>query len=256
MRTAHQIANLIRWDLLREMRRKETLLNMSLLAVLILFTGHLGVETFTHHFAVELGFAPAEQGAAVQKAKDTIGPVFFWIASLFAGTVGLNHSFVNEREGTSLGGITTAPIDPGIFYLAKVAATWFYVMLMQVILFGAYVVLFNYQAGPTWSTILCAVSVFSLAYIAPGVVLAAMTTTLGGSGELILRILLFVLMIPLILLTLEVSSKLFGVAAENVPGGVLMGGNFGTLEYLLVALAFSVMYLCAGYLLFPKVLEE
>lgn len=251
-----QVATLVRWDLVREARRRETIMNMTLFAVLILFAGRLGVEAFARYFIVDLGISPEQQGRLAAEASHSMGPIFFWVAALFAGTVGLNHSFAAEREGNSLGGIVTAPIDLGLFYIAKVVATWVYVMVMQCALALAYVVLFNYPPGDTALLILMALGSFTLAYVAPGIVLSAMTTALGGAGEVILRILVFVLMIPLIMLTFEVSGQLFGTVGAGEEGPSLGLGKFSPLDYVVIALAFSAIYLCAGYLLFPKVLEE
>lgn len=256
MNALTQVATLVRWDLVREARRRETILNMTLFAVLILFAGRLGVEAFASHFVVDLGIAEEKQGELSREAGRSFGPTFFWIAALFSGTVGLNHSFAAEREGRSLGGIVTAPIDLGLFYIAKVVATWLYVMVMQCALAFAYIVLFDYPPGAAGGLILLALASFTLAYVAPGIVLSAMTTSLGGAGEVILRILVFVLMVPLIMLTFEVSGQLFGTvgAGEDAPSLAL--GDFSPRDYVVIALAFSAIYLSAGYLLFPKVLEE
>ena len=247
---------LVRWDVLREVRRRDAMLNMSLLAVLIVFTGHVGTQIFSGHFVGDWGLPEDRRGEATQLAGYTLGPIFFWIATLFAGTVGLNQSFAVEREGGALTGVVTAPVDPGTFYLAKVASTWLYVMTMELVLFGAYVVLFNLPVGASWLPVLLSAAVFSLAYVAPGIVLAAMTTTLKGAGEVVLRILVFVLMIPLLLLTLEISAQTFGVARPGDVGRVVALGDFDFSDYLWIALAFSAIYLTAGYVLFAKVLEE
>ncbi len=256
MNAFYQVTTLVRWDLIREARRRETIVNMTLFAVLILFAGRLGVETFARSFIIDVGLPPEKIGQLAKEAGGAMGPIFFWIAALFAGTVGLNHSFAAEREGNSLGGIVTAPIDLGLFYLAKVVATWLYVMVMQCALLLAYVVLFDYPPGDTALMILMALASFTLAYVAPGIVLSAMTTALGGAGEVILRILVFVLMIPLIMLTFEVSGQLFGTAGIGADGPSLALGDFSPADYVVIALAFSAIYLCAGFLLFPKVLEE
>lgn len=250
-----QLLSLIRWDLLREVRRPVTLFNMTLLAVLILFAGRIGVEVFATPYVTDREVGLERQGIEVVRATHAFGPIFFWIAVLFAGTVGINQCFAAERKAGGLGGITTAPIDPSTFYLAKVVGTWVYTMTMQILLLGAYIVLFNDSMSSTWPIVLAATASFTIAYVAPGVVLAAMTTTLGGAGEVVLRILLFVIMIPLIMLTLDVSAALF-----EVPGSehALRSTNFtlGPTQYLGIATCFGVIYLCVGYVLFPKVLEE
>jgi heme exporter protein CcmB len=224
---------LIRWDVLRELRRRETLANMILFALLVLFLADLGIGPDA-------------------ETVESVGPVVFWITVLFAGSVGLSQNFARERESTALGGVLTAPVDLGVFYLAKVTATGAYVMVLEGAAVFLYAFLFDVSLQGRVLGLVAVLGVFTLGYMAVGVVLAAMTTTLRGGGEVILRILLFPLMIPMIQLTLRVSETVFG--------GVMAGGALGdplTLkQYLVVGLALDALYLSVGFLLFPKILEE
>jgi heme exporter protein B len=206
---------------------------MILFALLILFIAQVG-----------LGGGEARAGAA--------GPVVFWIAILFAGTVGLSQSFAAEREGNTLGGVITAPIDLGVYYLAKVLSTSLYVLVMELVVLLAYAVLFNVSPWGHLLEILLVLAVFTFAYLAIGVVLAAMTSALRGAGEVLLRILLFPLMIPMIWLTLRVSETVF----DTVIAGGALGPPLSVARFAVLGLAFDALYLTAGYLLFPKVLEE
>ncbi len=225
------VACIVRWDLLRELRRKDLLPNMVLFALLVLFLAVIGLG----------------DGAA---ARD-VAPVMFWIAILFSGSVGLSQSFAAEREG-GLGGVLTAPFDVSLFYLAKVAATWLYVMVMELIVLGLYCILFSYAPGARVWGLLGVMGVFTLGYMAAGVLLAAMTTALRGGGEIVLRILIVPLMIPFLWLVLRVSDALFDAA---IAGGIL-GSPLTLTQYFMAGCAFDSMYLATGYLLFPKILEE
>ena len=48
MNAFHKLTTLVRWDLVREARRRETIVNMTLFAVLILFAG-LGATPLAQH---------------------------------------------------------------------------------------------------------------------------------------------------------------------------------------------------------------
>lgn len=231
MRELRLFFTFLRWDVVREIRRRETIANMSLFALLVLFVGQLGVD---------------------QDSSASVGPVFFWIAVLFAGTIGLSQTFAAEREDDLITGIITAPVDLGFFYLAKVVAVWLYVTIMEVLIVGAYALLFNFWPDASWGMFFLVISAFTLAYLGPGVVIAAMTTTLRGRGEVVLRILLIPLMLPVILLTFRVSEHLFG---DVIAGGV-HGPRMELKHYLAFTFALDTIYLTLGYLLFPKVLEE
>lgn len=227
------LLRILYWDFLREMRRRESLANMILFSVMVLFVAQFGLGT--------------DKGVAA-----SVGPVFFWIAVLFAGTVGLSQTFSSERDGGALVGVVTAPIELGVFYLAKVMATWLYVMIMEGFALGAYIVLFNYNAWSHLGQLLLVMGVFTLTYLAPGVVLAAMTSSLRGAGDVLLRILLFPMMLPMIGLTLSASQTVFSVSLAN--GAI--GPPIQLKHYFAIGLAFDTIYLSAGFLLFPKVLEE
>lgn len=224
---------LLRWDFLREMRRKEIVLNMSLFAALMLTIAQLGTS-----------------GDSV--AMKNVGPVFFWMAIVFTGTVGLGQSFAAEREGGRLTGVQLAPIDLGVFYLAKVAATWVYMMLMSIALLGIYMLFFNFMRWDLMPSLLCAICVFTLGYSGAGIILSSMTTALRGGGEIVLRILILPLMVPVILLTLMVSEATFGA---QVAGGIL-GPPLALWKYTLTVLSLDAIYLTTGYLVFPKIIEE
>src|SRR5262249_39436369 len=130
-----------------------------------------------------------------------MGPLFLWISILFAGTVGLSRAFQVEKEAGALTGILLSPLDPGGLYLAKVAATCLYCMAMEVLLCGAYVVLFNFTRWSRLPFLLGTMACFTLAYVGAGCVIAAMTSSLKG-GEVVLRILLFPIMLPAVMIAL------------------------------------------------------
>ena len=239
------LVRLIKWDFVRELRRKEVVLNMVLFAVLVLFLINLGVGPLFSAYRN----SPIP---VLRDLGDSVGAVLFWITVLFAGTVGLSQSFAAEREGGSLAGVVLAPMDLGVFYLAKVFATWVYVLLMEACLLGVYVVLFDVQELARLGPLAVVLVVFSLGYIASGVVLAAMTTSLRGGGEVVLRIVLFPLLMPFIYLTLRVPEGTFGA---DVTGGLNVSPiPFG--PYVAMALAIDAIYLTAGFLLFPYVVED
>jgi len=225
--------HLIRWDVVRELRRRDAIANMSLFALLVLFVGQMGLG----------------QG---ETTIANVGPVFFWIAILFAGSIGLSQAFAAEREGDLIAGLITAPIDPGVLYLAKVFSAWLYACVMEALLFAAYVLLFQFTPGDQLPWLLASTAAFTLAYLAPGVVLAAMTATLAGKGEIVLRIILFPLMLPVIFVTFRASETLFDA---NIAGGAL-GASMESHHYLAFILALDTIYLTVGYLIFPKVLED
>jgi heme exporter protein B len=219
----------MRWDVALELRRPVATLNMTLFAVLLLFIG---------------SYALSEEPDLLDK----FGPIFFWMSILFSGTVGLSRAFLVERENAALAGILIAPIDPGLLYFAKVAATWLYVFVMELIVLAAYVVLFDFDRLAALGLLVLVMAVFTAVYVAVGIVLAAMTTSLR-SGELVLRILIFPLMLPSIILAL-ISAE--GTFWERAPGSASLPPAVCAAGLA----AMAAIYLVSGYLLFPKAVEE
>ncbi|MGQ9590022.1 MAG: heme exporter protein CcmB [Planctomycetota bacterium] len=232
MRSLRVFAALVRWDFVRELRRKETVPSMVLFALLVLFLAHAGI-----------GQDPALVSAA--------GPVVFWIAVLFAGTIGLAQSFAAEREGGTLGAILVAPVGREVVYFAKIVSVGAYAFVMEAAAVGLYAVLFNANFGARVAALVAVLALFTIAYLAIGVVAAAMATALRGGGEVLLRILLVPLMIPMIWLTLRVSETVFDA---RLAGGAL-GPPLDVGTYAALAAALDAIYVTLGCVLFTKALE-
>ena len=111
---------------------------------------------------------------------------------------------------------------------------------------------FNFMRWDLIPSLLCAIGVFTLGYSGAGIILSSMTTALRGGGEIVLRILLLPLMVPVVMLTLMVSEATFGVVVAN---GIL-GPPLELWKYLLTILSLDAIYLVIGYLVFPKIIEE
>lgn len=230
--------SLVRWDIAVELRRREATLNMCLFAVLVLFIGSYAVSIRT-------------------ELQDNFGPVFYWVAIVFSGTVGLSRAFLVEKENGAFQGLLMAPVDPGLIYMAKVLATWLYVLIMAFLVMGAYLVLFDFDlqdaAGHIrWDPIgkLSAVTAsFCLAYVGAGILLAAMTTNLRG-GEVVLRTLLFPLMVPAIITALKANETIFILDPARRVSPMSPWISVAAL------LALAAIYLSSCFLLFAKVVEE
>lgn len=246
---------IIRWDLVLELRRREAVMNMTLFAVLILFIASYGLSWRLDLEGIR-GPGGSIPSAEVRDSlpdlldiseRQKFGPLILWISILFAGTVGLSRAFAVEKEGGALTGILVSPIDPGVFYLAKAAATWLYVMAMEVLVLLAYIILFNFAEWDRIPLLFTVMGAFTLCYVAAGTVIAALTTSLRG-GEVLLRILLFPIMIPAVMIVLRVGDSIFPATAPP--------GTPEAWKSLAALAALGTIYLLLGFVLFPKVVEE
>lgn len=228
MRQLRVFLSLVRWDCILELRRLDAVLNMSLFAVFMLWLASFAVSSN-------------------RELQKQLGPLIFWIAILFAGTVGLSRAFLVEQTGGVLTGVLTAPVDHGIFYLAKVAATWLYMMVMELFLLGAYIVLFNFTHWERVPFLFGTMAAFTLGYAAVGIVIAGMTAVIRG-GEVVLRVLLFPVLVPMVIAVLEASEMVFP--------GMSLGESERLSRPLVILIALDTIYLTVGYVLFPRVVEE
>ena len=220
---------LIRWDLVIELRRPVSTLNMTIFSLLLLFVGSYAVSTKT-------------------EIHEVFGPVYFWTVVLFAGTIGLSRAFAVDRENAAISGILVAPVEAGVCYLAKVVSTWLYVMVMELLLFAAYAVFFDFNHWKGVGALLAIMASFTLTYVALGVVLSAISSNIRA-GEVVLRILIVPLMIPALVVVLVSQEGTFW----HRPDG---SANLAPSLCAVALLAMGAIYLTSGYLLFPKVVEE
>src|SRR5512135_480272 len=115
---------LLRKDLQIEFRTKETLAALLLLGLLTLV-----VLSFAFNPASELR-AEAAPGA-------------LWVAVIFAGVLGLNRSFLAERDNDCMQGLLLCPVDRGTIYLAKAAGNFIFMMVAQLVIVPIFIFFFN-----------------------------------------------------------------------------------------------------------------
>ena len=99
----HGALAILRKDLRIEWRTRESLTSFTALGVLLLV-----VFTVAHDPDPEA--APA------------LAPAVLWATFVLTGLLGVQRSFLIERENDCLAGLLTAPIDPGAIYAGKLVA--------------------------------------------------------------------------------------------------------------------------------------
>jgi heme exporter protein B len=219
------IWTLAKKDLRIEYRSRQAFLTTLFFALLILII---------FNFAFDPGSEATREAA----------PGILWVALLFPGIIQLNRSFQAEAEEGTLHGIILSPVDRGVFFFGKVLANWLFLILIDVIILIAFVVFFNFQisAGLLWVLLLMVLA--SAGFTAVGTVLAAMLTSIQGR-DVLLPVLLFPIIVPIIL------------AAVNATRDVLIHQEMEMFfSWAQILVAFDVIFLAAGYLVFDYVVGE
>jgi ABC-type transport system involved in cytochrome c biogenesis permease component len=116
---------------------------------------------------------------------------------------------------------------------------------MALIVMACFALFYSPPLGWSYLYVLALVALVLFDYLAVGVILSAMTHTLRG-GEVVLRILLFSVMIPVFLVATRATQP--ALEDGRLPGDVIkpVGALVGM----------GALYLAAGTWLFEKVVEE
>jgi len=214
---------LLHKEILQEFRSKEflTLLFIFTLLVLIVFAFALG---------------------PLFERMEILTPAILWVTFSFAGVLGLNRSFLSEREEGALRGLRLTPVDPGIIYLGKTLSNFLFISIVEGIALPLFAVLFQFsfrRISLLWILVLGTLGFSSL-----GTLLAGISSN-SRRQEILLPILLFPLLIPLLIAVVKGTHLL------------LMNEPFEeVLNWLKLLIVYDGVFLILSFLTFGYVLEE
>lgn len=215
---------LVRKEALAEARALERIPTLVLFASLLLLT---------------LRFAlPAEA-----RDRGYAGAGFCFAVVVFAALLELRRSFDDERRSGALDGLRAAPLDPAILLGAKVTSALAVLAVLEVLLVCATALLFGGRASgiPASVGVLVLGSVGLLAW---GTLFAAATVH-TRSGDAVLALLLFPLLVPQTIASVRLVAHYLGGAPLDDPAT----------GFVLLA-AFDALSAGTAILLFEYVLGE
>ncbi|MCK6555241.1 heme exporter protein CcmB [Candidatus Binatia bacterium] len=216
---------LIRKELQLEWRTRETMASLLLLGLLTLLV---------------LSFAFDPTSAIRAEAA----PGVLWTAVIFAGVLGLNRSFVSERDNDCLQGLLLCPVDRGTIYLAKTAANFLFMLAAQVVLVPLFVFFFNPSLSPQFSGVIVSLFLGLLGLAAAGTLFAAISVR-TRAREVMLPLLLLPLVVPVFIAGVKVTTR--ALAARPLAE---------VAHWIHLMIGFDVVFLVVGWLVFEYVVEE
>jgi heme exporter protein B len=166
-----------------------------------------------------------------------------WTTFVFTGLLGVQRSFLLEREQDCLSGLLGAPIDPGAIYLGKLAGTVILLALMQAVLVPLVAIMLRADLLPVLPALLLVLALGNLGFAALSTLFAALAVR-TRAREVLLPLLLLPLLSPLV------------IAAVSATRSVLQGGLAAAGDALGVLIAFDVIFVVAGWLLFAVVVRD
>jgi heme exporter protein B len=219
-------STIIRKDLRLEMRGGESTIMLIALSILIL---------------VVLVFALDPMRGA-RDAVTAAGAL--WVALIFAGMLGATRVLLAERDNGCIFALRLSPVDPATIYCAKLVAAFIFMATAEVATVVAMVLFFNLDFDLRLARLAPILALGTLGFAALATLLAAVSGRIRG-GDLLL---------PLLAVPMFVPALIAGVRAS---GAVFAGAPFEVFaQWTKILIAFDVLFLSAGYLLFEHVIGE
>jgi heme exporter protein B len=210
-------------DVLLEVRTKERISSLFVLAFLIILV-------FTFALSPE------------QAQRPEISAAVLWVTLLFAGMLSLQRGFLIEQERGCLFGLLLTPIDASTLFVAKFLGNVMFLILVEAIVTPITLLLL----GASWSSSLLLLPVIELlgivGFSALGTLFAAIAVR-TRAREVLLPVMLLPLLIPLLIASVKVT-------------GALLAGEIWPEVWLRVLLAFDVVFVVTGWLIFGQVVRE
>jgi heme exporter protein B len=218
-----KILAIVHKDIIAELRTKEMFSSMFVFALLVIVI---------FNFAFELRVANVKQ----------VAPGVLWVTFTFAGMLGLNRSFILEKDKGCLEGLLLAPVDRSAIYFGKMLGNLIFMLVVEAIVLPIFWVLFN---PPLFSPALILILVLgTLGFAGVGTLFSAIAVH-TRAREVMLPILLFPIVIPLM------------IAAVKITGGLLDGQPLSEMRnWLNLLVGFDIIFLTVSYMTFDYVVEE
>ena len=218
-----KVLAIVHKDIIAELRTKEMFSSMFVFALLVIVI---------FNFAFEMRVANVKQ----------VAPGVLWVTFTFAGMLGLNRSFILEKDKGCLEGLLLAPVDRSAIYFGKMLGNLIFMLVVEAIVLPIFWVLFN---PPLFSPALILILVLgTLGFAGVGTLFSAIAVH-TRAREVMLPILLFPIVVPLM------------IAAVKITGGLLDGQPLSEMRnWLNLLVGFDIIFLTVSYMTFDYVVEE
>lgn len=212
-------------DIRAEIRTKEIFSSMFIFSLLVLVIFNFSIDL------LEVNPLDIAQGV-------------LWIAFTFSGILGLNRSFLFEKENDCLQGLMLTPIDRSAIYLGKMLGNLVFMLIMEAIAVPIFVVLFNIGIYDKIISLAIVIFLGTLGFVTVGTLFSAMSVNIKAR-EVMLPILLFPIVVPLI------------IASVKSTGAILTGKPFDDIiSWLKLIAVFDVVFLVVSFLSFEYIIED
>jgi heme exporter protein B len=181
-------AAILRKDLTIEVRRRESVPAMVLFTVTVFALFHFGLDRDT--------------------VEGDIATGVIWVTLLLAALLGINRLYVAERDQGGFVGMRLAPIDLTALWLAKAAALFLYLVLLELVALPAFdLLLLGPGLDGALPELLPILLLANVGLAAVGALVAALAIE-TRARELIVALLLLPLLVPVIIAAAQATEPL------------------------------------------------
>ena len=164
-----------------------------------------------------------------------------WVAFLFAAVVALNQTWARELRNQVLDAYRVSPAPANALFLAKALGNFIFVSVLEALMTPLFVIFYNLRVlGPAWQLIPIAL-LGTWALVVNGTFFAALSVR-TRNREIMLPLLLFPITIPALLAMVEAT-------------GAILTGELSAKFWLVLLVAYDVVFTIASLLLFESVLH-
>ena len=220
-----QISAIVWKDFVTELKTRELFSAMFIFALLVILI---------FIFSVNLSIVKASE----------VGPGILWVAFLFSGTLGLNRSFVLEKENGCLMGLILAPADRTTIYFGKLISNFVFLTAMELFILPLFMVFFNIDLLEHLLPLLLVIFLGTLGFCTLGTLLSSLSSNLK-TREIMLPILLYPLLVPIV------------IGVVRMTGQILAGEPLsGMMNWIGLTASFDIIYIGVSIMTIDHILEE
>ena len=205
-------------------------------------TGHVWPPLGLYSLLVAAVFSLQMEMLPDQRVR--IAGSLLWLATFFAGMLGMDRTFVAEREDGCWHALRLYPLSPATIYFAKLAVNILTLALMQLVLITLLVAIADLPLADHPWMMLCVAVLGNLGLAAVGTLFSALGLSMRRNIGL-MSLLVLPVAIPVVIAATQATQLL----CENDIGALWW-------RWIQLLIVFDVIFTAAGAVLIDFVVEE
>ena len=210
-------------DLLSEFRTKELVTSILVFSLLVLVIFNFAFDPDTGVIKI-------------------VASGILWVALTFAGVLGLNRTFINEKTDARLEGLMLCPVDRAAIYWGKLISSCLFMLIVAFIITPIFLVLLNLPLVLPGLALIIVLATLGFASI--GTLFSALAIN-TRSRDIMMPILFLPTVVPVIIAAVKATE----LVLESKPWGDM-------LIWLQIIIAFDIIYLVVSTLVFEHIIQE